>query len=507
MAAMERDEVLRIVARARSAQPVWAELRVSERARRIAPLKDRVLERAGAIADCLHEEVGKPSVEALLGEVLPSADVVQYWTHAIPDLLEPADVEMDSIAYPGKRGTMFREARGVVGVIMPWNFPVALPLRTIVPAILAGNAIVFKPSEVAPRSGALVAGLFAGLVPDGVIGIAQGGGDVGAALCAADVDLVVFTGSVATGRAVAHACAEKLIPCSLELGGKDAAIVLADADLERAANGVAWGALMNAGQNCASVERVYVDKRIADAFTKRVCAVVASLRQGVDVASLATSAQRAVVQRHVEESMATGAEILARGSEGTRGSVPPRPRDPATDRDARSYLPVVVRVQSDDSALMRDETFGPVLPIAVVDGVEEAIARANASRYGLTASIWTRDHDKAQGIARRLHVGVVTINNHGFTGAIPAAPWGGRGETGWGITGSPLALDALTRPRFVLTDRGRAKRELWWFPYTPTLTTIASAMVTLRCSSRGLLVRARALLALAWAMLARSREK
>ena len=506
MGAMVQDEVVRVVARARAAQPAWAELGAPERARRLAKLKDRVLERADAIADCLHEEVNKPSVEGLLGEVLPSADLVQYWTRVIPDLLEPTDVDLDSIAYPNKSGTIFRESRGVVGVIMPWNFPVALPLRTIVPALLAGNAVVFKPSEVAPRSGALVVGLFAGLVPDGVVGIAQGGGEVGAALCSADVDLVVFTGSVTAGRAVAHACAEKLIPCALELGGKDAAIVLADADLERAANGVVWGAMMNAGQNCASIERVYVDRTVADAFTKRVCAVVLSLRPGTDVAPLATSAQQAVVQGHIEESTKSGAEILARGSDAPRGSYPPRAQRPAADGETHTYPPTVVQVHGDDSPLMRDETFGPVLPIAVVDGLEEAIQRANASRYGLTASIWTRDHKKAQRIARRLLVGVVTINNHGFTGAIPAAPWGGRGETGWGITGSPLALDALTRPRFVLADRSRAKRELWWFPYTPALTRIASSMATLRCSSRGLLARAKALFSLLWAMMARARE-
>ncbi len=503
---MEQDEVERIVTRARAAQTAWNELGASARARRLAPLKDRVLERADAIADCLHEEVSKPTVEGLLGEVLPSADLVRYWTRSIPDLLEPTEVELDPIAYPDKSGTIFREPRGVVGVIMPWNFPVALPLRTIVPALLAGNAVVFKPSEVAPRSGALVAGLFAGLVPDGVIQIAQGGADVGAALCSAGVDLVVFTGSVSAGRAVAHACAERLIPCSLELGGKDAAIVLADADLERAANGVVWGAMMNAGQNCASIERVFVEKAIADAFIKKVSAIVLSLKPGTDVAPLATSAQQAVVQSHVEASAAGGAEILVRGPDAARGSYPPRAQRRAADGETHAFPPTVVRVFSDESALMRDETFGPVLPIAVVEGIEEAIVRANASRYGLTASIWTRDQKKAQGIARLLHVGVVTINNHGFTGAIPSAPWGGRGETGWGLTGSPLALDALTRPRFVLTDRSRAKRELWWFPYTPALTTIASSMATLRCSSRGLFERARALFSLVWAMIARRRE-
>jgi acyl-CoA reductase-like NAD-dependent aldehyde dehydrogenase len=496
--AMAEDQVAAIVARARAAQSAWAELGAGERARRLGPLQDRVLERAEAIADCVHEEVGKPSVEGLLGEALPSADLVAYWTRSIQELLEPTELELTSVAYAGKQGTIFREARGVVGVITPWNFPVALPLRTIVPALLAGNAVVFKPSEVAPRSGALVAGLLADLLPAGVLGIAQGAGDVGAALCAADVDLVVFTGSVATGRAVAHACAEKLLPCSLELGGKDAAIVLADADLERTANGIVWAAMMNAGQNCAAVERVYVDRRIADAFTTKVCAVVAALRPGVDVGPLATSAQRAMVHRQVEDATAGGAEILAGGSARTFSI-----RPPAADGERREYPPTVLRVSGDDSTLMRDETFGPVLPIAVVDGEEQAIARANASRFGLTASIWTRDHKKAIRLAQRLRAGVVTINNHAFTGAIPAAPWSGHGETGWGITGSPRALDLLTRPRFVLLDRNRAKRELWWFPYTPALRTIASSMATLRCSARGLFSRARALYTLVGALVRR----
>jgi acyl-CoA reductase-like NAD-dependent aldehyde dehydrogenase len=464
---------------------------VAARAQKLAPLKDRVLDRAEAIASCVREEVGKPEVEALLGEVLPSADVVTYWTRSIEELLEPTDVEIDRLSYPGKTGTIFREARGVVGVIMPWNFPVALPLRTLVPALLAGNAVVFKPSEVTPRSGAIVAELFAGLLPDGLLAVVQGSGDVGSALCASDVDLVVFTGSVATGRKVAHACAERLVPCSLELGGKDAAIVLADADLERAANGIVWAAMMNAGQNCASVERVYVDRRVSEAFTKRVCEVAASLRPGIDVGPLATAAQRAIVARHVGEAKAGGARVLAGGA------------DDRGEAGGRDYPPTVVSVDNDDVSLMRDETFGPVLPIALVDGPDDAVARANASRYGLTASLWTRDRRAAQALARQLRAGVVTINNHAFTGAIPAAPWSGHGETGWGITSSPLALDMLTRPRFVLVDASRAKRELWWYPYTPALRTIATAMATLRSSARGLGERLKALFALIGAMLGR----
>lgn len=487
--------VSEVVARARDAQPAWAALSAEERVKRVAPLKDRVLGRAEAIAALVREEVGKPEVEVLLGEVLPTADVVQYWSKRIVELLDPEDVEIDAIAYPGKEGTLQREARGVVAVIMPWNFPVALPLRTIVPALLAGNAVVFKPSEVTPRSGALLAQLFEGLVPDGVLGLVQGGGEVGASLCGADVDLVVFTGSVATGRKVAHACAERLVPCSLELGGKDAAIVLADADLERAANGIVWGAMMNAGQNCASVERVYVDRQVGEAFTKKVGEVVASLRPGVDVAGLATPAQRAIVARHVEAAKAAGARVLAGGADAKDG-----------EGETRDYPPTVVRVDDDDTPLMRDETFGPVLPIAFVDDVDEAIARANASRYGLTASLWTRDRRRARLLARKLRAGVVTINDHAFTGALPNAPWSGHGETGWGITGSPLALDVLTRPRFVLVDKSRAKRELWWYPYTPALTAVALALATLRNGAAGLVARISALFGLVGAMMRRARE-
>jgi acyl-CoA reductase-like NAD-dependent aldehyde dehydrogenase len=486
------EDVPEVVKKARAAQPAWGALSADERARRIAPLKNRVLDRAEAIARVVRDEVGKPEVEALLGEVLPSADVVQYWTSHIAELLDPEEMDIDAIAYPGKEGTIERAARGVVAVIMPWNFPFALPLRTIVPALLAGNAVVFKPSEVSPKSGALVAEVLAGLVPDGVFGLVQGAGEVGTALCEADVDLVVFTGSVGTGRKVAHACAEKLIPCSLELGGKDAAIVLADANLERAANGVVWGAMMNAGQNCASVERVYVVRSVGEAFTKKVLEVVASLRPGVDVGPLATPAQRAVVAHHVDAAKKGGAKVLSGGAS-------------IGDAETREYPPTVVSVKSDDSALMQDETFGPVLPIALVDDADEAVRRANASRYGLTASVWTKDRKKARVLARKLRAGVVTINNHGFTGALPNAPWSGHGETGWGITGSTLALDALTRPRLVLLDRSRGKTELWWYPYTPALRNVAVAMATLRSGTQSLVARLGALFRLVGAMLARGR--
>jgi acyl-CoA reductase-like NAD-dependent aldehyde dehydrogenase len=482
------DELEAIVSRARKAQQAWVDRSLEARIRALMPVRDRILDRAEAIARAVHREVGKPEVEVLLGEVLPSADVAEYWTRNIEELLEPLEIELDRMTYPGKGGVIERTARGVIALIQPWNFPVALPLRTIVPALLAGNAVVFKPSEVSPRAGAIIGELFAGLLPDGLLAVVQGGGDLGASLCQADVDLVVFTGSVATGRRVAHACADKLIPCSLELGGKDAAIVLADADLERAANGVVWGAMTNAGQNCAAIERVYVEKGIADAFVRRLESVLTALRPGVDVGPLATETQRSIVSRHVEEARAGGAQILHGGTHGDQGY---------------AYAPTLVRVGSDEVALMREETFGPVLPVAVVESAEEAVTRANASRYGLTASVWTRSRKRAEVLSRQLRAGVVTINNHAFTGAIPSAPWSGQGETGWGITNSPFALEALTRPRFVLLDRSRSKRELWWFPYTPALRSIALSMAALRSRTTSIVGRVRAVFELLGGMLRR----
>jgi acyl-CoA reductase-like NAD-dependent aldehyde dehydrogenase len=473
-----------LVARARGAQAGWGAKRIHDRVKAIAACKDRILDRAEAIATVIHREVGKPEIEALLGEVLPSADVVSYWCESIEELLEGAEVTLDRMAYPNKSGFIHREARGVVGVIMPWNFPFALPLRTIVPALLAGNAVLFKPSEVSPRSGQLVADIFAGLVPDGIFQLVQGGGDVGGALSAADVDLVVFTGSVASGRKVAHACAERLSPCSLELGGKDAAIVLADANLDRAAHGIVWGALTNAGQNCASVERVYVEESVATALADKILLAVRALGPG-EVGPLTTRAQRAVVHRHVESAREAGAVVLTASAGDTSDA-----------QGDFAYAPTVLRVTSDDLDVMREETFGPVIPIASVASADEALVRANASKYGLTASVWTKDIRRGEALARKLRAGVVTINNHSFTGALPAAPWSGHGDTGYGITSSPLALEALTRPRFVLVDRSRGARELWWYPYTPALRTIALSMAKLRSGSTGLFGKIRALFAL-----------
>ncbi len=454
-----------MVAKAKEAQRQWSERSLRQRVNAILPVKKRLLQRAEEIAGLLHRECGKPIEEGALSEVLPNADLIDFWTAQIEELLDSALVELDPLAYPGKLGRIHREPRGVIGLISPWNYPVAIPLRTLIPALLAGNAVIFKPSEITPRSGALVASLFDGLLPEGLLGLAQGGADVGEALIGAGIDACVFTGSVATGKKVAVRCAEQLIPCSLELGGKDAAIVLRDANIERTARGLIWGAFTNAGQNCASVERVYVERPIADALIQRIVTLTKELRPGTDTAVITTERQCAIVRRHLKEACDAGAEILA-GGEPEEGSL--------------AFPPTVLKVSVHDIALMKEETFGPLMPICIVDSEDEAIRLTNDSAFGLTTSIWTKRINHAHALAQRLKSGVVTINNHGFSAAIPDAPWTGTGASGFGITNSPHALFELTRPRFVLEDRSGAKRELWWYPYTPVLRTIAFAMAKAR---------------------------
>jgi acyl-CoA reductase-like NAD-dependent aldehyde dehydrogenase len=453
------------VAQAREAQALWADKPVSARIRAMEKAKRALLERADEIARVVAEECGKPEAEALLSEVTPNADLFAFWIDNIEEALEEDEVALDAIAFPSKSGRIERVARGVVALVTPWNFPVAIPLRTLVPALLAGNAVVWKPSEVTPRSGALVHRILAPCFPEGLLGLVQGDGAVGDALVRSAVDLVVFTGSVATGRKIGAICGERLIPCGLELGGKDAAVVLADADLERAARGVVWGAFNNAGQNCASIERVYVEKGIASAFTSKVLELVKAMETPRDMGRLTTLAQASIVKRHVERAVADGNELLLGGE--------------ATGDDPRAFPPTVLAISNERTPLMEEETFGPVLPIVVVESADDGIARANASAYGLTTSLWTKPA-RGEMLAKKVTSGVVTINNHGFTAAIPGAPWTGVRGSGTGVTNSLHVLAELTRPKFVLTDSSRGKSELWWYPYTPALRAIASSLAVVR---------------------------
>jgi acyl-CoA reductase-like NAD-dependent aldehyde dehydrogenase len=463
-------DVASAVARARVAGAAWAMRPLAERKKVVAGLQDRLLARASDIAATLVAEVGRPAPEAWTSEVLTAQELFAHWLSVIDDELADVEVPLNPINYPGKKVTIELHPLGVIGLVMPWNYPFHLPLRTILPALLAGNAVVFKPSEHAPRTGALLDELFRASLPAGLVEVVQGAREVGEALVDAKPDKVIFTGSVATGRAVAVRAAQHLIPCALELGSKDPAIVLADADLDRAANGIVWGAFHNAGQDCASVERCYVVREVYDTFVQKVVAATRTLRAGADVGPLMNARQLQVVAEQVAEAVANGATALTGGAQGWWGDEPsPGP--------GFWFPPTVLTGVRDDHLVMREETFGPVLPIIPVRDAAEAIALANASRFALCASVWGRNLEAAAEVVAQVECGVAFVNNCCFTGPMGGATWGGRKESGYGVTGSRYGLQGLVHPRTVCIDRSRGPREMWWFPYRDALSTMARGVI------------------------------
>lgn len=454
----------------------WSSLPVEERARRLKEASRQMLAEADKLAQIVVDETGKPLAESYASEVVGVADLFAYWCKHGPAHLAPRPGLIPKLEMPGKKARVERRPRGVVALITPWNYPVAIPMRTIVPALLAGNTVALKPSEFTPRSGAwLVEKLRAALGP--VIDLMEGAGEAGAALVAAGPDMVVFTGSTTTGRKVSVACAQQGIPCESELGGKDCAVVLEDADIERTAAGVAWGIVTNAGQNCAGIERVAVHRNIAERFTQAL--VKALQTASIDVPGLVTPAQRAIVARHIADAQAAGATVES-------GGLP--------DDDEAPIPPTLLTKVPRDAAAWTDESFGPVAVLAIGEDDDDLIQIANDSRYGLGASVWSRDLSRAEVIADRMRTGMVWINNHAFTGAVPDLPWVGVADSGTGVTNSPEALMHLTRPRLVVIDAATAV-EAWWYPYGQNMLKLMRAVVE-RQRHGGVLPTVRTLLAL-----------
>jgi acyl-CoA reductase-like NAD-dependent aldehyde dehydrogenase len=454
--------------RARAAQAGWAALPVAERVQRMRRIRDRWAERGLALAQVLMREGGKSEAEALTSEVLPSLNLFDYWCKAAPGFLKRERVALDPLNFPKKRGFVDYEPLGVIALVTPWNYPSSIPLRALVPALLAGNALLWKPSELSPLTAQFVYDVFAPDLPEGLVALVQGDAAQGQAVIDARVDGVSFTGSAATGRKIAARTAERLIPVSLELGGKNAAIVLDDADLDRASAGVVWGALANGGQNCAAVSRVYVTKGASAEFERRVRAHLARVKSGpdagefFDVPPLINARQRERVAAQVDEAKGAGTEALAPG--GAPG-------------DAGSwYAPAAFKDPKGELAIVREETFGPAFTVTTVADEAEAVRRANEGDYGLSASVWTRDLARGERVAKQLDVGTVTVNNTSFTPVITNAPWSGRRSSGHGTTNSHRALAEMVKPRFILLDWNKGS-EFWWFPHDESLVTLARGLL------------------------------
>ena len=451
------DDVRRAVARAREAQAAWAEKSFEERGRYLLRARDLLVDRADEIAETICRDTGKPRMEALATEVLASCDALTYYAKRAKQLLR--DRRQGLHLLKTKKLVLSWRPMGVVGIITPWNFPFVLSVNPTVQALMAGNAVVLKPSEITPFVGQALARLLADAgLPEGVFQLLTGDGATGAALVDAGVDKISFTGSVRTGRKIAEACGRQLVPCTLELGGKDPMIVCDDADLERAARGAVWGAFANAGQVCMSTERVYVGRKLAEPFIARVVELTRELRQGpesegeVDVGAITSPAQLDTIERHVADALAKGARVLTGGR-----------RNPAYP--GFFYEPTVLVDVNHDMAIMREETFGPCLPIQVVQDEEEALRLANDTSFGLQASVWTRDSWKGKRLANRIAAGGVVVDDCMTTYAIAESPFGGLKESGIGRVNGELGIKSYCHVQSLVLPRLRPKREMLWYPY------------------------------------------
>jgi succinate-semialdehyde dehydrogenase/glutarate-semialdehyde dehydrogenase len=453
------EEVARAAGRARAAQPAWAAKSFRERGRVIIEARKLILSQLDEIAALISRETGKPAPEAIAMELAPALDLMQYFARKTASLLRPRRISVGLYWTLGRSSYEIHKPMGVIGIISPWNFPWATPLDETVMALMAGNAVVLKPSELTPLTALKIKEILhqAGLAED-LFQVVTGDGSTGAALVASGVDKIMFTGSVATGRRVAEAAAKYFIPVVLELGGKDPMIVLDDANVVNAARGAVWGAFANCGQSCSSVERCYVHESIADQFIAEVVKETKRLRQSTagestaDVGPMSSERQLSIVERHVNQAINRGATALIGGE---------RVRDVA----GPFYPPTVLTNINHEMDVMREETFGPVLPIMTFATDDEAIRLANDSDFGLTASVWTNNIGRGQQIARQIDAGTVTINEVLYTHAIAQTPWGGVKQSGLGRTHGRAGLLELVRPQHVHVNRLRFMPDLWWFNY------------------------------------------
>ena len=445
---------------ARDAQPEWARRTYIQRADIILKARELVLAQLEEIATLISRETGKPSAEAISMEIVPTLDLMHYFARNTAKLLKAARIDLGQYNLMGRSSKIVYKPLGVVGIVSPWNFPWATPLDEVVMALMAGNAVVVKPSELTPLSGLKIADIFQqAQLPAGLLQVVTGDGSTGAALVESGIDKIMFTGSVATGKRVAEAAAKHLTPVVLELGGKDPMIVLEDANIPNAARAAIWGGFCNSGQACASIERCYVHESIASRFIDAVVQETAKLKHGpttsedIDVGAMTSERQLQIVEDHIADAVARGAKVLAGGKR----------RD---DAAGWFYELTVVTNVDHSMKLMKEETFGPVIPIMTFKTEDEAVQLANDSIYGLTASIFTSNISSGRRLAERIDAGTVMVNEVVYTHALAPTPWGGVKQSGYGRTHGRLGLLELVTPQHVHVNSFPGIPDVWWFRYT-----------------------------------------
>ncbi len=460
-----------IVQRAHQAYREWREVPLRQRADYLRTLRRVILKERNRIAELVAREQGKPIMEAQIVELFPPIDMSTFLIYEGVRLLSPRPIRSRNPFMADRQCTYYFHPYGVWAVIAPWNYPFTLPMVQMMALVFAGNAVVMKPSPLTPHVGALIGELFAQAgFPEGLVQVVQGGASQGTALVTHPLTRgVIFTGSVPIGKQVASQAGAHGKKVILELGGKDPAIVLADADLERTARGIAWTAMVNAGQTCASIERVYVERAVYEPFLDALREEIARIRVGhplqddVDMGPVIAPFQLEKVRTHVEDACAKGGRVLTGGR--------------VLDHLGELYYAPTLIADANESMLgMQEETFGPLVMVQPVADEQEAIQRANDSAFGLTASIWTRNRQRAKRLAPLLECGGVSVNSHAVTYGDGYSSWGGFKDSGVGRTHGEFGLYEMVQVQYV-SEVYSGKPELWWYPYSDRLRRITDQMM------------------------------
>ena len=452
-----KEEIAAIVARARRAQAAWAVLPVEERCERILRFRDALADRAAELVDLLSRECGKPKQEALAHEVIMTLDLATYYAKHAPKILAPQEIPLHLLKH--RRSYVHFAARGVVGIISPWNFPFCIPMGDVFAALVTGSAVVVKPSEVTPLILKKTKEIYDSTgLPEDLFGVVHGYGATGQALIESGIQKLVFTGGVETGKRVAAACGARLIPCVMELGGKAPLVACADADVERTARAIVFGGFANAGQVCISVERVYAHRDVYEPIVRRVKELTLELRQGdpaqdfVDIGAIIFPKQIEIAEKHIADAVAKGAELVTGGHRMTG--------------QGQFFEPTVLAQCTAEMTVMNEEIFGPIVPIQKVESDDEAVTLANRSHLGLNAYVFTKDGAKGRKIAERIEAGSVLVNDVVSNYAACEAPFGGVKDSGFGRVHGDDALRDMAERRHV--NEGKIPvpaRDPLWFPY------------------------------------------